>query len=516
MPTPIEEYVRKSMESVTTKEDLERMRMSLSKKFGLGKVVSNTDISLMLRKEERIRYSDLLTRKPTRTLSGVSVVAVMTSPFSCPHGRCTYCPGGVEFSSPQSYTGFEPAAMRGKQNDYNPYLQTKNRLEQLRRIGHPTDKIDLIVMGGTFTARGEDYQREFIKGSLDAMNGFVSPDLRTSILENENAGNRCIGLTVETRPDWFFEREIDLALDYGATKVELGVQTVFNDIHRNTKRAHRISDVIRSTRYAKDSAFKILYHLMPGIGGVDPAGDIKSLRRLFEDENLRPDMLKIYPSLVVEGTKFYEDYRNGRYRSYESEEAVEVVSEFFRYIPNYVRIHRIQRDIPVYKIVQGVKRSDLHSLALRRAIEKGYEINEIRYREIGHSGRASGRIDLKITNYYASGGLEKFMEFDDEENRIVAFLRLRIPGENVQRRELEGKALVREIKTFGKEARISEKGEYQHRGFGRRLLEEAEIISSEMGLDGVAVISGIGVREYFRKSGYEILGPYMYKKTEHI
>ncbi len=513
MPTSLEEYVRQSMETVSTREDLEKMRLTVSKKYKLARVVSNTDILLMLKKEERQRYSELLARKPTRTLSGVSVIAVMTSPFSCPHGRCTYCPGGVEFSSPQSYTGFEPAAMRGRQNNYNPYLQTKNRLEQLRRIGHPTDKIDLIVMGGTFTARSEDYQREFVKGSLDAMNGFVSDDLHTSILENEVSENRCIGLTVETRPDWFFEREMDLALDYGTTKVELGVQTVFNDIHRETKRAHRISDVIRSTKYARDSAFKILYHLMPGIGGVDAAADIRSLTRLFEDERMRPDMLKIYPSLVVEGTQYYESYKKGEYRSYESEEAVEVVSEYFRHIPNYVRIHRIQRDIPVYKIIQGVKRSDLHDLALKRAIEKGYDVKEIRYREIGHTNRASGRVELKITNYFASGGLEKFMEFVDEENKIIAFLRLRIPGNSNERPELLGKTLIREIKTFGKEARIDEEGEYQHRGYGRRLLQEAEEVTMELGMHSIAVISGIGVREYFRKNGYERLGPYMSKNT---
>ncbi len=516
MPTSLEEYVRKSMETVGTKDELDRLRLSLSKKFKLPRVVSNTDILLMLRKDEREKYSAILTRKPTRTLSGVSVIAVMTSPFSCPHGRCTYCPGGVEFSSPQSYTGFEPAAMRGKQNNYDSYLQTRNRLEQLRRIGHPTDKIDLIVMGGTFTARSEEYQRGFVKGALDAMNAHVSDDLEYSMLENETSENRCIGITVETRPDWFFEREMDLALDYGTTKVELGVQTVFNDIHRETKRAHRISDVIRSTRYAKDSAFKVLYHLMPGIGGVDAEGDIWSLTRLFEDEELRPDMLKIYPALVVAGTQYYESYKRGEYRSYESEEAVEVVSEFFKHIPNYVRIHRIQRDIPVYKIVQGVKRSDLHDLALNRAIEKGYEIREIRYREIGHSGKATGRIELKVTNYYASGGLEKFMEYVDENDKIIAFLRLRIPGDSGERPELLGRALIREIKTFGKEARIDEEGEYQHRGYGKRLLKEAEETAREMGLPGIAVISGIGVREYFRKNGYERLGPYMAKNTEQI
>lgn len=512
MITPMEEYVRKSIESVKSREDLERIRLDITKKFNTHRVVSNTDISSLIGEDLRIKYHDLLVRKPTRTISGVSVVAIMTSPYSCPHGRCTYCPGGVEFSSPQAYTGFEPAAMRGKQNNYDSFLETKNRLIQLRRIGHPTDKIDLIVMGGTFTARSEEYQKSFVKGSLDAMNGFDSKDLESAILENEISENRCIGLTVETRPDWFFEKEIDLSLSYGATKVELGVQTSFNDIHKATHRAHRISDVIRSTKYSKDSGFKVLYHLMPGIGGVDKDGDMATLRRMFSDEKLRPDMLKIYPSLVVGGTKYYEQFKRGEYRSYESDEAVEVVSDYFKHIPNYVRVHRIQRDIPVYKIVQGVKRSDLHDLALRRAEEKGYDIQEIRYREIRNIKERENKTELKVTSYYASGGLEKFLEFVNKDNKIIAFLRLRFPGGNVVRHELLGKVIVREIKTFGKEAKIDEIGEYQHRGFGRKLLQKAEEIAKEEGYSGMAVISGIGVREYFRKNGYERVGPYMEKQ----
>ena len=514
MSTQVEEYVRESIKYVNSRDELEKLRLHVTKTFHLKKVISNTDILLMLKEEEREKYGELLVRKPTRTLSGVSVVAIMTSPHSCPHGRCTYCPGGVEFSSPQSYTGLEPAALRGRQNNYNPYLQTRNRLDQLRRIGHPTDKVDLIIMGGTFTAREESYQKEFVKGSLDAMNGFPSRDLNEAIMENETAENRCIGLTVETRPDWFFEREIDLALSYGTTKVELGVQTTFNDIHRETRRMHRISDVIRATSLAKDSGFKVLYHLMPGIGGVDFAGDVATLRRIFDDHNMRPDMLKIYPALVVAGTGYYDRFLRGEYRSYESEEAVELLSEFFRYIPNYVRIHRIQRDIPVYRIVQGVKRSDIHDLAVKRALEKGYDIKEIRYREVGHRGGAEGKIEMKVTTYQASEGLEKFIEFVDEEDKIIAFIRLRLPGENVIRHELTGKTIVREIKTFGKEARIDREGEYQHRGFGRRLLSEAEEITRNEGYDGIAIISGIGVREYFRKMGYELQGPYMIKNIK--
>ncbi len=511
MNNGLSDYLLDQMKNVSSQDDLDRIRMDATRKFGLMKVISNTDILNMLPTDYREKYRKLLSRKPTRTMSGVSVVAIMTSPYSCPHGRCTYCPGGVENASPQSYTGLEPAAMRGRQNNYDPYLQTRNRIDQLQRIGHPTDKIDLIVMGGTFTARPRNYQISFVKGALDAMNNFVSRSLEEAIMLNETSKNRCIGLTIETRPDWFFEKDIDLSLSYGATKVELGVQTVFNDIHRSTKRAHRTYDVIRSTALSKDSGFKILYHIMPGIGGVDYEGDLSTVKRLFTDQNLKPDMLKIYPALIVEGTKFFEDYKEGKFRSYESEEATELISEFFRYIPNYVRVHRIQRDIPVYKIVQGVKRSDIHNLAIKRAMEKGIRINEIRYREIGRTNSARGKIELKTTSYYASGGLEKFLEFTDEDDKIIAFLRLRFPGENAFRQEIEGRSIIREIKTFGKEAKINEAGEFQHRGFGRRLLIEAEEISREAGYSGILVISGIGVREYFRKNGYERVGPYMGK-----
>jgi histone acetyltransferase, ELP3 family len=511
MPDELKKYVIEKARNIKTKEELEELRMDIAKRFKLVKVPSNVDINNMIDNEIRERLKDLLIKKPTRTISGVTVVAIMTSPYSCPHGRCTYCPGGVEVPSPQSYTGYEPAALRGKQNNYDPYLQTKNRLEQLSRIGHPTDKIDLIIMGGTFTARDENYQKSFIKGALDAMNGFISDSLEVSILENEKARSRCIGLTVETRPDWFYEKEIDLALSYGTTKVELGVQSTYDDVYDQTLRGHRVQDVIRSTQLSKDAGFKVLYHIMPGLSGPDMDSDLATFRRIFDNENFRPDMLKIYPTLVVQGTKYYENYISGKYRSYETEEAVELISEYFRWIPNYVRIHRIQRDIPVYKIVQGVKRSDIHDLAIKRALEKGIEIKEIRYREIGRYKDIAGKVSIEITRYNASGGQEFFIEAVDEKYRILSFIRLRFPSDKSHRHEMLDSSIIREIKTFGVEAKIGERGDVQHRGFGRKLLEEAERITSEEGYKRINVISGIGVREYFRKWGYERFGPYMSK-----
>ncbi len=512
MVVGLRDYIKENIVKVKDKDDLEKLRMNIAKKFNLARVPSNVDITNLLDENTKEKLKDLLTKKPTRTLSGVTVVAIMTSPYSCPHGRCTYCPGGVDVPSPQSYTGLEPAALRGRQNNYDPFLQTKNRIDQLKRIGHPTDKVDLIVMGGTFTARDPTYQKNFVKGALDALNGKISKDLNMSILENETSQSRCIGLTVETRPDWFYEKEIDLALSYGATKVELGVQSTYDDVYHDTMRGHRVSDVIRSTKLARNAGFKILYHVMPGLTGPNFDEDISVFRRIFSDKNFRPDMLKIYPTLVVEGTKYYNEYIAGNYRSYESEEAIELISEYFRYIPNYVRIHRIQRDIPVFKIVQGVKRSDIHDLAVKRALEKGIEIKEIRFREIGRAKEIKGKISIKLTQYDASDGREFFIEAVDEDYRILSFLRLRINGDDAHRHEMLNATVIREIKTFGSEAKIGEKGDVQHTGLGKKLLMEAEEISRESGYDRINIISGIGVREYFRKFGYERYGPYMSKK----
>ncbi|GGM79120.1 tRNA uridine(34) 5-carboxymethylaminomethyl modification radical SAM/GNAT enzyme Elp3 [Thermogymnomonas acidicola] len=498
--------------SIRDKEALHRAKVQLARKYGLGYIPGDVEIlhSSDLGEGER----ELLRIKRTRTISGVSVVAVMTSPERCPHGRCIYCPGGVENNSPQAYTGYEPAALRGRTYAYDPYEQTFNRLRQLETIGHDTSKVDLIVMGGTFTARPEAYQREFVRGCLDAMNRQPSSGLEESMLVNEDSDRRCIGLTVETKPDWFFEREIDLSLSYGTTKVELGVQIINERVLRLNGRGHGVGEIVRATQLARDAGLKIVYHVMPGMYGATEEDDMESFRLMMEDPRFMPDMLKIYPTLVVRGTPLYGLWRSGRYTPPDTERAVRFLQFVLTNIKPWVRIQRIQRDIPVKFISAGVKRSDIRNLAERMLAENGMSTMEIRSREVGKRGTDLEDCRLVRRDYMAAGGREVFLSYETGSGDIVGFLRLRLPSDMAHRKEVIGSSIVREIKVFGEVVPVGSRpeAEWQHRGFGKALMAEAERVSrEEFGVGRILVISGIGVRNYFRNMGYERLGPYMAK-----
>ncbi len=497
---------------IRDKRDLERWKNVLAKKYRI-RMPRNSEILQALPEDLRYRYLPILVKKPSRTLSGVAVVAIMTSPFPCPHGKCIYCPGGPDKGTAQSYTGHEPAALRASQHDFDPYEQTKARIEQLNIIGHPTDKIDLIIMGGTFTARPQRYQEWFVKRAFDALNGIEAQNLEEAHLINESAKNRCIGLTVETRPDWFMEREIDFALYLGATRVELGIQTVYDDILKIVKRGHTVRESIISTRLAKDAGFKINYHMMPGLPGSSLKRDYEAFRTIFENPSFKPDMLKIYPTLVVKGTKLYEMWKRGEYEPYTLDDMVELLVKVMSIVPPWVRIQRIQRDIPAKFIEAGVKRGDLRELVMRELKNRGIRCPEIRCREVGRKGGEN--FVLVRRDYDASHGREVFLSYEDKNyDSISAYLRLRLPSEYAHRPELRHAAIVREVKVFGKEVPVGEreKDAWQHRGFGRKLMEEAERIArDEWGVGRVVVISGVGVRNYYRKLGYERFGPYMAK-----
>ena len=498
---------------IGSKEDLERWKNILAKKYGI-RMPRNSEILRKISKDVAEKYHDILVKKPSRTLSGVAIVAIMTSPFPCPHGKCIYCPGGPEKGTAQSYTGHEPAALRAAQYNFDPYEQTRARIEQLNAIGHPTDKIDLIIMGGTFTARPERYQEWFVKRAFDAMNGTDARNLEEAHLLNENAKNRCIGLTVETRPDWFMEREIDFSLHLGATRVELGIQTTHDDILAFVKRGHTVKESIISTRLAKDAGFKINYHMMPGLPGSNIERDFQAFRRIFEDPDFRPDMLKIYPTLVVKGTELYEMWKRGEYEPYTLDDIVDLLIRVIEITPPWVRIQRIQRDIPAKFIEAGVRRGDLRDLVMKEMEKRGIRCPEIRCREVGRKGGEN--FQLVRRDYDASLGKEVFLSFEDEErDSIASYLRLRLPSEHAHRHEIRGAAIIREVKVFGREVPVGmrEKKAWQHRGFGRKMMEEAErIAKEEWDVDRMVVISGVGVRNYYRKLGYERLGPYMAKK----
>ncbi len=507
-------------EKARTKQDVARIKREFAKKLRLSKLPSDAEILKYARKTkyyEKLR--DLLRVKPVRTISGVVVVAVMTSPSRCPHGKCVPCPGGVERGTPQSYTGLEPAAMRGKQHGYDAYRQTRARLEELSSIGHDVSKVEVIVMGGTFPARDREYKREFMLGIFNALNTFDSKIKPSATLEaakrkNERAKARCVGVTFETRPDYAREEHIVEMLQFGGTKVELGVQSVYDDVLERIRRGHDVKAVVQATQRLKDSAFKVGYHIMPGLPGSDFKRDLRMFRELFENENFKPDYLKIYPTLVVEGTELYEMWKRGEYEPYSTEEVVELIAKAKKYFLEWVRVQRIQRDIPV-NAAFGLDKGNIRQLVHRRLKELGWSCRCIRCREVGHKGVEADeykKAELVVRRYRASGGKEYFISYEiPDYDAIVGFIRLRFPNEPFIP-AIQDCALIRELHVYGRAVPVGEKSNaFQHRRFGERLLSYAEDIAKEK-YDQIAVISGVGVREYYRKFGYRKRHEYMVKR----
>jgi len=500
-----------------TREDLDVAKYRATRKYSLGRIPGNSEIIAALRPDERERLIPLLRRKASRAISGVNVVAVMTKPYPCPHGRCAYCPGGPEAGSPQSYTGHEPAAMRGAQNAFDSGAQVRSRIDQLRAIGHTVDKVDLIIMGGTFPASPRVYQEWFVKGCLDAIAGSESGSLEEAKLRAESSEIRNVGVTVETRPDCLARPDIDGMLGLGVTRVEVGVQNVYDDIYRLVKRGHTVRDVVEGTRRLKDSALKVCYHMMPGLPGSTPERDLEGFRRIFEDPAFKPDMLKIYPTLVVKGTKLYEWWSRGEYKPMATEEAAELVARVKEMVPPWVRIMRVQRDIPVNQIDAGVDKSNLRQLAQEKLRERGARCKCIRCREAGHRAMEDVEpesLDVVHRLYEASGGTEGFISVEDADNDVlVGFLRLRLPSEEAFRPEITvDTGLVRELHVYGSMTPVGAPGvDWQHMGWGEALMEEAERVAAERGMRRMVVMSALGTKEYYRKLGYVKEGPYVSK-----
>jgi elongator complex protein 3 len=532
------ELVDRILAGDVTAEDLESAKVSVCGEYSSPKVPKNSELLDFAPDDQREALEPILRRKPVRTASGVSPVAIMTSPERCPHGKCLYCPGGPdsEFSSAQSYTGHEPAAARGKQNDYDPYGQVTLRLHQLREIGHPVDKVELILMGGTMTARSHDYQEWFVKRALQAMNDYdvdaepapaegesfaPEPDerdfayLEDVIARNETGDVRNVATTFETKPDWCDPEQIDRMLALGGTKVEVGVQTTFERINREMHRGHGTQDAIDANRRLRDAGFKVGFHMMPGQPGMSEEMCLEDFRRLFADPRWRPDYLKIYPTLVVEGTAIYDAWHRGEFEPLDNDRAADLVAEIKSMLPRYTRLQRVQRDIPADFIEGGVWKSNLRQLARKRLDDHGWTCDCIRCREVGHNEGAPGDLELRVDSYEVAGGTEHFISVEDfEADLLVGFCRLRFPGDPV-RRELADAAVVRELHVYGSEVGVGEgpeatEGSHQHRGWGRRLLARAETLAADAGYDRLAVLSGIGVREYYReKLGYRQDGPYV-------
>ena len=536
--------------NISTRKELEVKKRRLCRDLNLSKFMSNADILEYAKSEEKDIVSSILKKKPTRTMSGVAIVAVMCHPHKCPHGRCFYCPASD--IAPPSYTGEEPAALRGRMYEYHPYVQCFNRLKQLKKIGHPVDKVELIIMGGTFPSRDLSYQEWFVSQCLKAMCDFGlimenKPDnfeynldydeirsFEKGILKsyppndyvliedvqkvNEDSKVRCIGMTFETRPDYCKKEHINRMLDFGVTRVELGVQTLSDDLYKKIKRGHTISDVVEANQLLRDSAVKVAMHMMPGLFS-NQSEDLKMFKQLFSDDNFKPDMLKIYPCLVTKGSELYDLWLQGEYEPYSDEEAVELITKVKAILPKWVRTMRIQRDIPSTLIEAGVKKSNLGELVYNNLEKEHINCQCIRCREIGHkkTSREYGLDDFELfsENYTACEGQEYFLSFEDyNEESIAGFLRLRLPSDNHFRDEItDTTALIRELHVYGNMIKIGDTNPKigQHTGFGEKLLKEAEDIAIEKGKDRIAIISGIGSRNYYRKFGYEKIGPYMMK-----
>jgi len=486
--------------------EIEREKVRWTAKYK-AKIPLNSSLLESVSAEDRERLRSILKTKPTRTLSGVSTVAIMTAPKGCV-GRCSYCPSSA--IAPKSYTGYEPSAMRGRLNDWDSYKIVKNRLEQLNAVGHSTEKNEVIIQGGTFTWLPWDYQYNFIKRAFDAFNGIDAENLEEAHMINETSQNRVVALIIETRPDWCKAEHIEKMLQLGATRVELGLQSIYDNVQLETMRDHGLDETKRAIKELKDAGFKVDLHVMLGLPKTTKKMDIEMFRVLFEDPDLRPDGLKIYPTAVIPGTLLHHQWKKGQFKPKNEKYIIDVLSEVKpKYIPPYCRIKRIMRDIPSTKIAAGYEHLNLREVIQQKLKRKNLSCRCIRCREVGQKYKTSGampkEVKLKTISYEASGGQEHFISFEDEEQDILlGFARLRITADN---------AFLRELHIYGEAVPIDDKivGATQHKGLGKKLLAEAERLAKESGKKELLVLSGVGVMEYYRKLGYQRKGHYMAK-----
>ena len=518
-------------------------------------------------------FVDRVRMKPVRTRSGVAPVTVLTKPFPCP-GRCIFCPSDVRM--PKSYLSSEPGAQRAAEHQFDPYRQTFSRLRSFRHTGHPVDKVELIVLGGTWSSYPEGYQVWFILRCLQAMNEFFAvssdpaadplltfepavdfrqleetvpgeeidssdaaagrgynqvvsdwtaahpraateardqnagwPDLLATQRENETSPIRCVGLSLETRPDRLDPAEALRMRRLGATKVQIGIQSMDDDVLALNGRGH---DTVRSrlaVGLLRQAGFKIQAHWMPNLHGSTPAKDREDFDRLFADPDVRPDELKVYPCSLIESAELMAYHRRGDWRPYERAELLDVLVHSLGATPRYCRLTRVIRDIPGTDIVTGNRTTNLRQVAEAETSARGLLCRDIRAREVGGCPVDPARLRLRRTDYEASGGREVFLEFVTVEDRIAGFLRLRLPApagtDETSPPELVGKAIIREVHVYGAVVGLGarEKGRSQHVGLGRRLIAEALGIAAGAGFEQVAVISSVGTREYYRRLGFE-------------
>ena len=509
-----------------SKSQLESLKRKVAKEYNLNRFLSNSEIleyintnnNITVDKKEFLR--NYLQVRKVRTISGIAVVAVMTKPSPCP-GTCIYCPDVA--GAPKSYTGREPAAMRGIQNEFDPKSQVDARIKQLKAIGHSLDKIHLVIMGGTFLANPVDYQELFVKECLEGIIGETTPSLIMAQHKAEKSIQRNVGITFETRPDYCKESHVNQMLEYGGTWVEIGTQTLSNKVLEFVQRHHTTQDIADAIRIARDGGLKVTLHMMPNLFQTGEE-DIAMFRTLYQDVRYIPDALKIYPTLVLPNTPLFDMWKRKEYIPYDSDEVVEVISQIKEMTPPFVRIQRVQRDIPAYLITDGVRYGNLRELAEERLHKRGAYCSCIRCREVGHQTNKNNLSwmdkdkGFKVNSYDASQGIEHFISYETTDSKtLFGFLRLREPSTLAYRPEIIGEptTLIRELHVYGRLVSLGKtpkEAEWQHRGIGEKLIGMAEEISIERGFHKILVTSGLGVKDYYKKFGLTPEGPYMGKR----
>jgi elongator complex protein 3 len=541
--------------NIKSAKELMQEKRKIAKKYGID-ILLNSEILEELRKDKKIfgkgqlqgreqgsaLFVRLLRKRSIRTMSGIAPVAVLTMPYPCP-GKCAYCPN--EKNVPTSYLSNEPAVMRAIRCGYDPYTQVQARLQALVANGHEPTKIELIVIGGTWSVLSEKYKFWFISECFRGANEFnyqsrvlgitnyelrknkkiknnwnenkfkiekLKINLEKEQKKNEKAKYKLIGVTLETRPDFIDEKEVLEMRELGCTRVELGVQALDDKILKLNKRGHGINEVAEATKLLKDYGFKVTYHIMPGLPGSTPAKDLKMFKMLFNDERFQPDQIKFYPTVVTKGSLLYKWWKKGEYKPYSDKSLQNLIISCKKEVPGYVRIIRLIRDIPGESIIAGNMITNLRQVMK----DKGVECHCIRCREARE--KSITNYELRITNYAASGGEEYFISAESEDGKVLyGFCRLRLSSHNVERithNMLDGMALVRELHVYGELVSVGSKRKTQHAGLGKRLMIEAEKIAKKNGYKNIAVISGVGVRGYYRKLGYKLKSLYMVREVK--
>lgn len=564
---PSQEDVLKVMQNFT---DDKKQPLSKSKILRAYNNLKDASKIKLPKTKEKNFYKNIR-KKKIRTISGVTPVTVLTKPFPCP-GRCIFCPNDVRM--PKSYLADEPGAQRAEANKFDPYYQTYNRLVAYNNIGHPTDKVELIVLGGTWSHYPEEYQIWFIKRCFDAMNDFdkdadpralevkakspINEELLKEIQgefmkdtynqviakalikktaeeqketadwnelfkahkKNETAGSRCVGLVLETRPDEITEEELIRIRNYGGTKIQIGIQSLDDGVLKLNKRGHDSDTTRNAINLIRQAGFKIHVHWMPNLYGSSPEKDVEDFKKLFTDDSIKPDEIKVYPCSLIESAELMKYFKEGKWRPYNEEELNHVLMEVFKNIPRYCRITRVIRDIPSTDIVEGNKKTNFRQIAERNLEKQGGQSKDIRAREIKGRKVSFDGLKLKITVYETAVSSEHFIEYVTKDDYIAGFLRLSLPKKKVFLDEIDKKAMIREVHVYGQsvEIGVNKSGKAQHIGLGRSLIGKAEEIAKEKGFEEISVISSVGTRKYYEKNGFGKVesgrGLYQHKKLK--